>query len=390
MASLVASQGPLELLILQPTPFCNINCSYCYLPDRQSTKRMTVDTLEHIYAWVFSSGLVCDPFTLLWHAGEPLVLPVDFYEDAIERLQKHNLGDIKIFHSFQTNATLIDKKWCDFIKRREVHMGVSVDGPDFLHDRYRRTRQGKGTLERVLKGLHCLQDHGIDFYVITVLTADALDYPDELFDFYREHRIQNVAFNTEEIEGPNTTSTLQGSDAPARFRRFFARFLDLALANDPPLKVREYETAAGGIFGPRFVHGSRTQENKPWAILNIDCDGNFSTYSPELLGLSSPKYGPFALGNVATDSLKDVLTSERFRLQEREIAEGVELCRQQCDYFAFCGGGAPANKYFENGSFASTETLFCRLHKQACIDVSLDRLEVEKNAVAAAESSSFE
>ena len=59
--------GPLELLVLQPTPFCNINCSYCYLPDRQSTKQMSAKTLEQTFAWVFASGLVRAPFVLLWH-----------------------------------------------------------------------------------------------------------------------------------------------------------------------------------------------------------------------------------------------------------------------------------------------------------------------------------
>ena len=74
MTPSVADAGPLELLVLQPTPFCNINCSYCYLPDRQSTKRMSPETLRQVFDWVFSSGLVREPFSLLWHAGEPLVI----------------------------------------------------------------------------------------------------------------------------------------------------------------------------------------------------------------------------------------------------------------------------------------------------------------------------
>src|SRR5262249_55140349 len=119
----------------------------------------------------------------------------------------------------------------------------------------------------------------------------------------------------------------------------------------------------------------RTQENKPWAIVNVDWAGNFSTYSPELLGLSSPRHGNFALGNVGTTSLEAVLASAQFARLEEEIGRGVEMCREGCRYFPFCGGGPPANKYFENGTFASTETLFCRLHKQACLDVTVKILE---------------
>jgi uncharacterized protein len=371
----IAEVGPLELLVIQPTPFCNLDCSYCYLPDRQNTRKMSKRTLEQTIDWVFSSGLVRQPFTLLWHAGEPLVVPPAFYDHAAELLTRHDQDGTLVTQSFQTNATLIDAKWCELIRRLDIKIGVSVDGPAFLHDPRRRTRQGAGTLDRVLAGIRCLQDHDIPLHVITVLTAEALAYPDELFDFYLDHGINDVAFNVEEIEGPNTSSSLQGDQTPARFRRFLSRFLDLALSADPPLRVREFECSAGAALGKRLGRGDRVQENNPFAIVNVSCDGAFSTYSPELLGLSSPRHGSFALGQVATDSLASVLSSPRFLALDEEIARGVEMCREQCRYFGFCGGGPPGNKFFENGTFASTETLFCRLHKQACLDVALDILE---------------
>jgi uncharacterized protein len=336
---------------------------------------MSADTLEQAFAWVFSSGLVRDPFTLLWHAGEPLVVPREFYQTAITLLACYNRPPVEIHHALQTNATLIDDEWCRFFVEHDVHPGVSVDGPAFLHDRQRRTRQGKGTLDRVLRGIRLLREHGVPFYVITVLTAESLLFPDELFDFYQEHQVPTVAFNVEEIEGPHTTSSLTGDGMRERFRRFFSRFMDLALDADPPLAVREFDTSACALQGPRYGPGSRTQENKPWAIVNVDWAGNFSTYSPELLGISSPRHGSFALGHVARDSLESVLALERFQQLEQEIRQGVERCQETCPYFAFCGGGPPANKFFETGTFAATETLFCRLHKQVCLDVTLARLE---------------
>jgi uncharacterized protein len=372
--------GPLELLVLQPTPFCNINCSYCYLPDRQSTKRMTPDTLGRVFRWVFDSGLARAPFVLLWHAGEPLVLPVAYYEAAADLLRRHNAAGVPVLQSFQTNATLIDADWCAFLGRPDVHLGVSVDGPDFLHDRHRRTRQGRGTLDRVLRGIGLLHEHGIPFEVITVLTADALDFPDELFDFYQANGIRSVGFNVEEIEGPHTSSSLQRAGTPARFRRFLTRFLTLARAADPPLRVREFDTSTAALLGAvRCGPGARTQENKPWAFVNVDCEGNYSTYSPELLGVASRSHGGFALGNVATDFLEAAMASPRFRRLEDEIGRGVEMCQESCAYFPFCGGGPPANKYFENGTFASTETVSCRLHKKVCIDVTLTLLEHSAN-----------
>ncbi len=335
------SRGPLELLVLQPTPFCNLNCSYCYLPNRQSTKRMSPEVLDQTFRWVFASGLVKDEFAILWHAGEPMVLPTSFYALALELLARHNRQGTTVHQTMQTNATLIDAPWCEFIRQHHFHIGVSVDGPAFLHDSRRRTRQGAGTLERVLHGIHLLLEHDIPFYVISVLTADSLDYPDELFDFYQEHGITNLAFNVEEIEGPNKTSSLAGAEMKERFRRFLSRFLDLMHGADPPMSLREFDTAASALRSCRFGPGARTQENQPWAIVSVDCEGNFSTFSPELLGLTSERHGSFAFGNVARDSLETVHAADRFRQIAGEIGHGVERCQRTCPYFPYCGGGPP-------------------------------------------------
>jgi len=366
--------GPLELLVVQPTPFCNLDCTYCYLPDRLDKRKITFETLEKTFNWVFSSGLVSQPFTLLWHAGEPMVLPASFYEQATVLLEKCNTSGFPITQSFQTNATLVNDAWCDFIRRRNIQLGVSVDGPAFLNDRHRVVRNGGGTLDRVLRGMQKLREHEIFFDVITVLTSASLDYPDELYDFYIEHGITDVAFNVEEIEGPHVTSSLAGVGMEARFRRFYSRFMDLAFQSDPPLRVREFEASRNSI-AHREELSQRTQECRPFGILNVDCAGNFSTYSPELLGLSSPRLGSFALGNVATDTLESILAMPRFIALDDEIRRGVEACKESCRYYPFCGGGPPGNKYFENGDFATTETLSCRLHKKATFDIALDKFE---------------
>lgn len=371
----VREVGPLELLVVQPTPFCNLDCSYCYLPNRSDTRRMALSTLDRTFRWVAESGLVREPFAVLWHAGEPLVVPVEWYEGATALLRQYGSA-WNVVQSFQTNATLVNAEWCEYFLRHEIDLGVSVDGPAFLHDRHRRTRGGGGTLDRVLRGIRTLNEHGVPFKVITVLTNEALDYPDELFDFYRAHGVRSVGFNPEEVEGPNTSSSLQADGTVPRFRRFLARFIDLALSADQPMQVREFEQSALALLHARRGGSpQRTQENRPFGIVNVDCEGHFSTYSPELLGLDSPKYGSFALGHVETDSLDAVLASPRFAKMEADIAEGVRMCRESCRYYPFCGGGPPGNKHFENGTFASTETLFCRLHMKACLDIAADRLE---------------
>jgi uncharacterized protein len=335
---------------------------------------MRPDVLHQIFERVFTSGLVKHPFTVVWHAGEPLVLPPRFYEEAFAIARLRNRAHVPFQHSFQTNATLLDQEWCRLIQAHQVQVGVSVDGPDFLHDRHRRTRGGRGTFRQVLRGIRLLHDNAIPFHVISVLTADSLDYPDELFEFYQEHGIGSVGFNVEEIEGPHATSSLSADRVPLRFREFLARFFRLAAHANPPMRVRELDTAVALILGGA-ANVERRQETSPLAIISIDCDGNFSTFSPELLGLPGATYGGFALGNVACDDIRAAAATPRFRAMAADIAAGVQRCRETCPYFQYCGGGAPANKYFENNSFNSTETLFCRLSHQAVLDVVLDGME---------------
>jgi uncharacterized protein len=123
-----------------------------------------------------------------------------------------------------------------------------------------------------------------------------------------------------------------------------------------------------------------TQENSPCAILSVDCEGNFTTYSPELLGLKSSHYGDFAIGNVNTDTLVSAINGEKFQNMSNDIARGLSKCRDTCEYYSLCGGGAPVNKYFENGSFDSTETMFCRLNRKVIVDVIVAKLQRPINA----------
>src|SRR5262249_8556701 len=197
---------------------------------------MSLDTLDQTFRWVFDSGLAREPFVLLWHAGEPLVLPVSFYETAEDLLRRRNVANVPVLQSFQTNATLLDASWCEFLRRPGYHLGVSVDGPDFLHDRYRRTRQGRGTLDRVLQGIQLLPGGGVPSGVTPVLPADSLDSPDGFFAFSQANEIGSVGFNVEEIEGPHTASSLRRAGTPERFRRFLTGFLPLARSADPPLR----------------------------------------------------------------------------------------------------------------------------------------------------------
>ncbi len=362
------------LVVLQPTTFCNIDCRYCYLPDRSKTKRMPMEVIRRVASEVLSSDLVDGPFVFLWHLGEPLAVPPSFYEEAFAEIARINLPYQRAYvHSFQSNATLLNEKWVELIKRDRIELGISLDGPAFLHDRQRVTRSEQGTHAAVLRGVKLLQANHVPFSVISVLTDFSLDYPDDYFGFFYEHGIHHVGFNIDEIEGVHASTSFAQSQAEIRYKRFLRRLLQLSEQHQGAIKFREVwsnlRTLSLGDDDPYNM------TNKPLRILNFDARGNFNTFCPELVAATSQKYSDFVMGNILTDGLADLATNPVFQLVQREIEEGLTLCKENCAYWKFCGGGSPSNKFFEHGRFDVAETTTCRIHKQATIDVLVEYLE---------------
>jgi uncharacterized protein len=359
-----APTARLRLLVLQPTPFCNIDCSYCYLSNRRSTARMSLETLDLVCRRVFESPFLDRQLQVAWHGGEPLVVPLAWYEAATTRMAERCPPNLQLTHRFQTNGLLLNEDWVRFFARTRARVGLSVDGPADLHDANRRTRRGRGTHEGAMRGVRLLQDHDFPFHVITVLTERALDDPDRLFDFYVQNGISDVGFNVEEIEGANTVSSLAGR-GETKFRNFIKRFFELVWQAPGLLKVREFESALGYLISDDPVSD---EQNLPFAIVSVSHDGAISTFSPELLGAHHPRFGGFAFGHIAKHALTDIEEAATFRTISGEIQRGVEACKRNCRYFRWCGGGAAANKLFETGRFDATETMHCRLTRQAVLD----------------------
>jgi uncharacterized protein len=362
-----------KLVVIQPTPFCNINCRYCYLPNRQSTARISLDTIAKIAERFFQSPFVSDSIRFLWHAGEPLSLSPDFYNEAFSVIEEANLNRVKVIHSFQTNGTLITPKWCEFLAAHQINIGLSLDGPQWIHNSNRLDRSGEGTFDRVMRSIELLRKHNIKISIIMVLTAKALEVPDEIWSFFIKNGIYDISFNPEEAEGANKISSIHSQDLVHQYQKFLVRIAELREQSELPVKVRELDN-----FTSRIKYGSGniySLLNNPFSIFNFDCDGNFSTYCPELLTARSERFGSFALGNVNADTLESALKSEKFHALYQEVENGKERCLSECDFFEVCGGGNPSNKFSENGSFNSTETMNCKFTVQANCQAVLSFLE---------------
>jgi uncharacterized protein len=377
----------IEIVVVQPTPFCNINCSYCYLPDRGDKTVIEQSTVANLFSKVFGSGWAAPQITVIWHAGEPLAVPVAFYREAFATIERLCPEGIAVKHSFQTNGMLINQEWCDLFIECGVEVGVSIDGPQRLHDRHRVTRAGRGTFDKTVAGIRLLHQRGIPFHTISVLSQPSLDAAEEMFDFFVAEKIERVCFNVDESEGDHVSELLSGADFVERFRAFLARFWQLARADDRVSYLREIDSMISVIFRPNGAQ-FRNQQVEPLAMLNVDCRGNVSTFSPELLGYKNAEYNDFLIGNINTDSLQAMHDSAALAAMQRDIDAGVVACRDSCEYFSICGGGAPMNKLTENGSFRSTKTGFCTLIQMVPADLvlaSVDLLErrMEQEAVPA-------
>ena len=365
----------IELLVIQPTPFCNIDCRYCYLPQRSSKAVVAPQTLSNLFSQVFASGWVRDCLSVVWHAGEPLVLPVAFYRDAFRMIEELKPLELTVVHSFQTNGTLVDDAWCEFFVEEHVNLGVSIDGPQRLHDRNRRTRSGHGTFDKTIAGIRLLRKHDVPFHVISVLSIESMRAAREMFDFYVEEGIQQVCFNVEESEGDHVSQSFAEDGIEAAYYRFLSEFWRLASAAPGKITfIREIEHALQQVIRPKDApFGNQLVE--PFAITSMDWAGNISTFSPELLGLKNASYGDFLLGNINRDALLEMPQRPNFLKMHEDIAAGVAMCRERCEYFSVCGGGEPVNKMAENGTFVSTETTYCRVTKMRATDLVLDALE---------------
>jgi uncharacterized protein len=349
-------------VLMQPTTLCNLDCAYCYLPHRAYDRRMPPAVAEAVAGTVNAWAQRVDRFSVVWHGGEPLAAG----REHLAALMAPFHG---VEHHVQTNATLIDDGWCEFFLRHEIEVGLSVDGPA-PRSALRVDRAGRPAYDRILRGVDALRRHGIRFAVICVVSDPRPGLATELYGYFRELGCYWLGINIEEREGINARDNTRGE---AAVRGFWAE-LAAAWAADPGIELREIEWSlhylAAALRGEEDSVLPRQRDPVP----TIAHDGRVVLFSPELAGFDSAVgYGDFALGNVLTTRLAEIVASAAEPTGwVAEYFDGVERCRHACPYFGFCGGAHASNRFFELGRFDATETEHCRNTKIRLLEGVLD------------------
>ena len=375
----------LTLVVLQPTSLCNLNCGYCYVPNRRDSSVMPLTVLEAVFQKTIGAPIGRKRrFEFLWHAGEPLTVGLDYFRTVMDLIERYRPPDVRVVQSIQTNGVLIDQDWARFFHKNDFKVGVSIDGPIFLHDAHRKTWGGKGSLDAALRGFHLLQETGLNPAVLAVLTAQSLDYPDEIFEFFLENEVWSFGFNVEEVENVHrlTSFGVTNANPPKRLREryaaFFSRLFDLWWPVRDFISIREIRDVTYGVRR-KFNHPDhyrKPDETAELGIVTVQKNGDIGTYSPEFAGVVDADYNNFVVGNILKiESIEDIRKDAVYKRLYEEIERGRSVCADTCKYFDLCGSAFVSNRYFETGRIDTAESTSCILQRQVVAEVVLGKLQ---------------
>ncbi|MFG2825050.1 cyclophane-forming radical SAM peptide maturase AmcB [Kitasatospora sp. NPDC048365] len=364
-----------KTVVVQPDGFCNLDCSYCYLPERDRRTPMPVAVAEAVACSAAELAAASpEPIEIVWHAGEPLAVGRRRFTELLapfEPLRKAGL----VQHSMQTNAVLITPAWCDFLTEYGFRVGVSIDGPAALN-RQRVDWAGRPAFDRIMKGIGRLRECGVRFSVIAVVSTESVGDPEGLLDFMAGLGCHSVGLNMEETEGVNTDRAVPTVEQACEFWR---RTIAWSRRHPEPA-VREVDRLGS------YLRAVRADGPSAWDGLLIDpiptvsSAGDVVLLSPELAGISDPAYEDFRAGNVLESSIGSMLERGHELRYVREFLTGLDECEATCEYFGFCRGAQAGNRYFENGRLDTTETNYCRVSKQALVTALSDTVREEQAA----------
>ncbi len=334
---------------------CNLACDYCYYLEKSrlydSPKRSLLsDELLEKFVREYIEMQDAPSVLFTWHGGEPTLRPVSFYEKAI-RLQEKYSGGKPIDNAFQTNGTLITDEWARFFKRHNFLVGVSIDGPEDMHDEYRRSRHGRPSFQQVMRGIRTLNRHGVEWNAMAVVNDFNVHHPLEFYHFFKDIGCRYIQFT------PVVERFYKHPDG-----RLLAAPSDGALAQMAPFSV----TAAdwGAFLCELFVEWVKTDVGEYFIQLFDSTLAGWMGVAPSVCTLAERcghaavmefngdvyacdhyVFPEYKLGNLKEQPLAEMMRSEglaRFGTDKARLL--TRQCRE-CEFLMACHGECPKNRF---------------------------------------------
>ena len=290
-----------------------------------------------------------------WQGGEPTLMGLEFYEKVIELQKKYGRSGQQISNSLQTNAILLNDKWCKFLHDNNFLLGISIDGPKELHDFYRLDHAGVGTFEKVIAGIEKCREYEVEFNTLTLLNAQNVELPDKIFDFLIGLGVKFMQFIPCVEIDPFTKKIADFSITPEQYGEFLCKIFDLWSSYSPgELSIRDFDSILSYCVSGR--HSICTYSNRCSQYIVIEHNGDAFCcdffVEPE-----------WRLGNILETPIEKLAAGSmklKFSRAKQNLSNKCLICR----YMSVCRGGCLKNRLSSCEHDFSKETYFCESYKQ--------------------------
>lgn len=325
---------------------CNLDCDYCFYIDKESlypgsTMRMN-DAMLELYLRQLLESQRGDEAVIAWQGGEPTLLGLDFFVRAMALIEKYRPPTLRLTHTLQTNGVLLDEQWCRFFKAHEFLVGLSIDGPQRMHDAFRRDKGGKPTFAKVCEAARLLREHDVAVNVLCSVHAKNADHPRQVYRYLRD----DLGFNFIQfipIVEPLPTSIQDGGALVSErtvgseeWGRFLCEVFDEWLRKD-----------VGRVFVQIFESALASWLGLP-ASLCVFADTCGDALALEHNGdvYSCDHFVDKAhlLGNIRDHHLVELVASERQRRFGEAKRTTLPAACRECDVLFACRGECPKNR----------------------------------------------